>query len=118
MTALDKLAIAALAGEAMTTRSLLQDFRRLTPRLADVPAPESQDGNVRSLAAALIKLLAQRNGEPPPEWSAQIGAVIEPIHLLLSARTMKRLRQLCEQTSPEPLRKRGFFAPANYLMSA
>jgi hypothetical protein len=39
----------------------------------------------------------------------------EPIFLLEAAARMKRLRALCETQSPEPLRKRGFYAPPNFL---
>jgi len=117
MTLIEDLAAAALAGDGLTARSLLQDFQRARPRLADVPPPSSRDPRVRSLAAALVEMMAERNGEPPPRWTADIGPVAEPIHLLKSADRMSRLRHLCEEQSPEPLRRRRFFAPPNYLQS-
>ena len=36
-------------------------------------------------------------------------------HLLESATTLKRLRILCETESPLPLRRRGLYAPPNFL---
>jgi hypothetical protein len=35
-----------------------------------------------------------------------------------SAETMPRLRHLCETQSPEPLRRRGFLAPPDFLTFA
>jgi hypothetical protein len=47
-----------------------------------------------------------------------IGPVPEPVFLLESATRMKRLRILCETEAPEPLRKRGLFAPPDFLTFA
>jgi hypothetical protein len=38
-----------------------------------------------------------------------------PFYLLKVAASMKRLRELCETEAPEPLCKRGFYAPPNFL---
>jgi hypothetical protein len=48
-------------------------------------------------------------------WVKNVSPLTEPVFLLKSAATMKRLRFLCETESPEALRKRGFYAPPNYL---
>ena len=65
--------------------------------------------------AALVELMAQRLGQNPPPWAAEIGSAPQPVHLLQSASRMKRLRDSCERNAPWPLRRRLFFAPANYL---
>jgi hypothetical protein len=47
-----------------------------------------------------------------------IFSLKEPVYLVNAAIKMPRLRILCEEQSPEPLRKRGFLAPPNFLESA
>jgi hypothetical protein len=37
------------------------------------------------------------------------------MHLLEAATRMKRLRAHCESEAPEALRKRGLYAPADFL---
>ena len=67
------------------------------------------------MTAALLELFASRMKQEAPSWTAEVGPLSEPIFLLKAAETMKRLRQLCEAEAPEPLRKRGLYAPPNYL---
>jgi hypothetical protein len=62
-----------------------------------------------------VELLALRSGQKPPQWTKDVGALPEPFYLLKAAANMKRLRALCETQAPEPLRKRGFYAPPNFL---
>lgn len=38
--------------------------------------------------AALAELIAARKGQPPPEWSAGIGALPEPFFMLAAAETL------------------------------
>jgi hypothetical protein len=115
MVPIEHLAEAMLAGEGLILRSLTQDFLSNPPRLADIPQPMVKDSRVVAASAALLELLAGRLGQEAPAWTAQIGPLAEPIFLLKAAATMKHLRTLCERESPEPLRKRGFYAPPNYL---
>jgi hypothetical protein len=115
MATIEELAAAALNGESLMLRSLTQDLLREQPRLSDCPPPESSDLRLVAVAAALVELLALRRNQRPPAWAAGVGAAPQPIHLLKAAARMKRLRELCETQSPEPLRKRGFYAPPNFL---
>jgi hypothetical protein len=62
-----------------------------------------------------VELFALRLQQMPPQWTKDVGGLPEPFYLLKAASTMKRLRALCETEAPEPLRKRGFYAPANFL---
>ena len=118
MVQLEDIARAAIAGEALSVRSLTQDWLAAERHLAKVPRPENVDERVRIVAAALIELFALRRGEPAPDWTAQIGPLSEPMFLLRYAATMPRLRRMCELESPEPLRRRRIFAPADYLVAA
>lgn len=99
----------------MAARSLVQDFFRESPRLIDVPRPIVDDPYVLAASASLLELFASRLGQASPAWTRSVGPLPEPVFLLKAAATMKRLRELCETQSPEPLRKRGFYAPPNYL---
>lgn len=115
MVRLEALAEAALAGESLRLRSLVQDFLREAPRLADIPKPEVGDPQQLALLAALLELFAHRRRQAAPAWTAEVGPAPEPVYLLQAAATMPRLRRLCEVESPEPLRRRRLYAPPNYL---
>jgi hypothetical protein len=118
MVSLEDLAAAALRRDNLTLRSLVQDFLREHPHLQGVSRPQTEDQAILGIAAGLIELLAQRNEQAAPDWSRTIGAMPEPFILLEAALRMKRLRALCEAESPEPLRKRGLYAPPDFLTFA
>lgn len=115
MVRIEQLAEAALQGDGLAVRSLVQDFFRENPHLASISQPKVDDIRLLAASASLLELFASRLGQDAPEWTKSIDPLPEPIFLLKAATTMKRLRKLCETESPEPLRKRGFYAPPNYL---
>lgn len=115
MVTIEQLAEAALSRENLLLRSLWQEFVRQQPRLADLPRPSTSDARLLAAAASLAELLAVRLNQDPPPWCQGIGSLSEPMFLVRSAATMPRLRDHCLRDSPEPLRKRGFFAPPNFL---
>ncbi|MCI0690498.1 hypothetical protein L0337_00660 [candidate division KSB1 bacterium] len=115
MERIEQIAEAALQGDGLMTRSLVQDFFRSHPRIAEVSKPATEDKRLLAAAASLLELFALRLKQEAPSWTRSIGPLTEPIFLLKSAASMPRLRALCEAESPEPLRKRGFYAPPNYL---
>jgi hypothetical protein len=114
---MEDVAVAALSGDSLRTRSLMQDWLAGRPDVERLPPPVSPDPTTRSLIAALVELMAQRLGQNPPPWAVGIGPALRPTHLLRSALRMKRLRDECERSAPLPLRRRLFYAPANYLES-
>src|ERR1700681_4567278 len=114
---IEELAEAAINQDALSLRSLTQDLLRERPTLKDFPRPVAVDFKTLAAAAALIELFAERLHQEPPTWTREIGALPEPIYLVKAAATMKHLRTLCELQAPEPLRKRGFYAPPNFLES-
>lgn len=118
MVRIEQLAEAAINQDALLLRSLTQDLFRERPMLKDVLRPMAADFKTLAAAAALIELFAERLHQEPPAWTREIGPLSEPIYLLKAAATMRRLRTLCEEQAPEPLRKRGFYAPPNFLESA
>ena len=118
MVRIEQLAEAALNHDVLLLRSLTQDLLLEGPNLKEYSKPPAANFETLAAAASLIELLAERLNQEPPSWTNDVGALPQPIHLVKSAATMKHLRALCEQESPEPLRKRGFFAPPNFLKSA
>ena len=115
MVQIEQIADAALKGEGVTARSLTQDFFRGDPHLADIPKPDINDVRLLVACASLLELFASRLEQEAPTWTNSVEPLPEPVFLVKAAATMKRLRELCEKESPEPLRKRGLLAPPNYL---
>lgn len=115
---LDELAVALLEADNLRLRSLLQDALRENPDITTWPQPVSTDIRIRAAAASLAELCAERYSQPPPWWTERVESLPEPMFVVRSAATMKRLRRLCETESPLPLRKRGFYAPPGFLDSA
>lgn len=118
MASLEQIAEKALSGDALALRSMTQDWLRENPRLADCPRPGTDDPEILTVAAALVELFAQRSNQVPPSWSAEIGPLSHPRFLVRAAATMKHLRQMCLEESPDPLRRRKLYAPADFLRSA
>ena len=117
MVRIEQLAEAAINQDAFSLRSLTQDLLRECPKLKDFPRPMTVDFKTLAAAAALLELFAERLHQEPPVWTREIGALPEPIYLVRAAATMKHLKVLCELQAPEPLRKRGLYAPPNFLES-
>jgi hypothetical protein len=115
LLSIETIARTALQRDSLQLRSLVQDFLRSNALLATIARPATDDQSVLALSAALLELLALRSGQSPPVWTKTIGAADKPFYLLKSAERMKRLQQLCRRESPEPLRKRKFYAPPDYL---
>lgn len=118
MATLEALAEAALRRDGLRLRSLAQDFLREHPRFDDVPRPTIPDATTLSAAAGLLELLGERNGRAVPEWTRSVGPAPAPVYLVAAAERMERLRVLCESESPRPLRKRGLYAPPDFLSFA
>jgi hypothetical protein len=115
MVRIEEIAQSALAGDSLQTRSLTQELLREQKDLGNLPRPRTADARVLALSAGLAELFAGRVNQSAPDWTKSVGALDEPVFLVKSALTMKRLRELCETESPLPLRRRNFFVPPNYL---
>ena len=118
MDTVEQIVQAALTQDALFLRSLVQQFMRSQPQLEELPVFQTDDPVEFALAAAILELLAEQIDQTPPKWTAEADSLTEPIFLLKSASSMKRLRQLCVEESPLPLKRRGFYAPPNYLRFA
>src|SRR5262245_38978657 len=104
-----------LAFDALAARQWMADAERSGYNWSKVPQPMDLDATGSALAAGVTELMAARSGQTAPAWTASVSAAPGRIFLVRSAAAMPRLRALCEQEGPEPLRRRGFFAPPEFL---
>lgn len=118
MVTIEQIATAILHDDSLAARALVQDFLREQPVLAEITQPETDDRQVLAITASLLELFAQRTDQPAPGWTQQIGPVEQPIFLIRAAAHMRRLRDLCQDAAPEPLRRRRLYAPPDYLAFA
>jgi hypothetical protein len=116
MTLLDEVTLAVLEGRGVDARASWHELVRRYPAVAFLPEPESTWPMARALAASLAELLAARSDQPPPPWCARVPAATE-VRFLTTTRTEWKRDQL-RKTTPEPLRRRNFFAPEGFLRFA
>lgn len=118
MTTIEQVATAVLYDDNLATRALVQEFLRSQPILADIPRPDTADPILLAVVAALLELFSLRTQQSAPGWTQGVGPVEQPLYLLRSAAHMRRLRDLCRDAAPEPLRRRRLYAPPDYLAFA
>jgi len=116
MATIEQIVEAVLQDDNLLTRTLVQEFLRNHPILTDIPKPEMHDAISLTVAAALLELFSLRTQQAAPDWTQQVGPAEEPRYLLRSVTTMRRLRDLCRDAAPEPLRRRRLYAPPDYLV--
>lgn len=109
---------ALLAYDALSARQWVADAERSGFDWSVVPPPKDLDPTASALAAGITELMATRSEQSPPAWTAAVPAAPERLFLVRSAAAMPRLRALCELEGPEPLRRRGLFAPPEFLTAA
>lgn len=115
---LRELVRALLAYDALAARQWVADSLRQGVVWVSMPEPTDLDAVSLGVAAGVAELLAARAGQAPPPWAGTVEVAPTPVCLVKAARTMPRLRQLCEQEGPEPLRRRGILAPPEFLKVA
>jgi hypothetical protein len=106
---------AVLDGDDLAARQWVKDARRCRLDLSTLPEPHDLDDTGRAVAAALMDLLASRNGQPPPSWVASTAKAPVPVFLLPRAEHSAALRRWCEQDTPDALRQRNVFAIRDFL---
>ncbi len=109
---------ALLQGDALTARQWVADAYRAGVDWSGVPRPVGLMEAEMAVAAGIVELLAQRANQPAPAWAANVPPALEPVFLVRAAMTLPRLRRLCEEEGPEPLRKRKILAPPDFLTAA
>jgi len=115
---LEDLVGALLRYDALAARQWVADARREGLEWRTVPEPRSLDPVGMAVAAGIVELLASRARQSPPDWTAAVPALPEPLLLVRAAAWMPRLRHVCEVEGPAPLRKRGLLAPPEFLTAA
>lgn len=115
---LPDLVRALLSFDALAARQWVADSLREGLVWASIPVPTDLDPVGLGVAAGVVELLAGRVGQRPPSWASAVEVAPTPVFLVKAARTMPRLRQLCEQEGPEPLRRRRIWAPPDFLTVA
>lgn len=118
MELIEKIAQAALERDSLQLRSLVQDFAHANLEISSIPKPVTTNQKLLVMTAAIVELFAERTKQSAPSWTKEIGSLAEPFFLVESALRMKRLKTLCENESPEPLRKRLLYAPPHFLQYA
>ncbi len=115
---LGDLVRALLSFETLIARQWVADSLRQGVVWVSTPAPTDLDPVELGVAAGVAELLAERAGQAPPPWASSVEVGPSPVWLVKAARTMPRLRKLCETEGPEPLRRRGILAPPEFLSVA
>jgi hypothetical protein len=109
---------ALLACDPLEARQWVADAKRLDFVWSDLRMPEGLDSTGLAVAAAVTEMLAGRAGQAPPPWTATVPPAPAPVFLVRAASAMPRLRRLCVDEGPEPLRCRNIFAPPEFLSVA
>ena len=109
---------ALMSFDVLSARQWVADAERLRISWSEVDRPDGMDAEQLAVAAGVVELLAERAGQAPPNWTSKVGESPKRIYLVRAAESMPRLRQLCEQDGPEPLRRRRIMAPPEFLSVA
>jgi len=107
-----------IACDALAARQWVADARREGIEWSRVPEPRMDDPLQMAIAAAMVELMAQRAGQPAPDWTRTVPPAPQPVFLVRAAASMPRTRRLCEEKGPEPLRRRRILAPPEFLTTA
>ncbi len=113
-----ELVHALLAGDVLTARQCVADAQRMRLQWDRLDRPTDLTDREMSVAAAVIELLASRNGAMPPPWTATIGGVRELLVLDPGLEEMPRSFARARTDGPEPLRRRNMVAPPDFLSVA
>lgn len=112
------LVLALLRCDALTARQWVADAARGGFDWTNVPEPTGLDAVGLAVAAGTAELMAGRLGQAPPGWAAAVPAAPEHHFLVQAAEFLPRLRRMCEEEGPEPLRRRRLLAPPGFLTTA
>ena len=105
--------VTAVLTDDLTARQLVKDAKREGFKWSQAPALESGSPKERAVYASVVELLAQRNGEPFPAWTHDVGRAPEPVHLMgTGSNTLKRR---FEASAPTVLKARNVYAGPDYL---
>jgi len=104
--------------DALVARQWVSDAARSGFDWTEVAEPRGMDSLSLAVAAAVVEMIAARQGVRPAPWTASVPAAPRRVFLVEAAESLPRLRRLCEEEGPEPLRRRGLLAPPEFLTAA
>ncbi len=106
---------ALLQGDTIRARQWVADAARLRLSWSELPNPEDLSPVARAIAAGVVEMMASRVGQPAPSWARAVPASPTTVFLVRAAESMPRLRKLCEEEGPAPLRERRILATPEFL---
>lgn len=109
---------ALMSFDALRARQWVADAMRMPIIWPEVARPTDMDAEQMAIAAGVVELLAARSGQQSPSWTVEVGESPRRIYLVRATESMPRLRKLCEEEGPEPLRRRQIMAPPEFLTVA
>lgn len=104
--------------DALAARQWVADAMHVPIEWSEIDRPSGLGAEQLAVAAGVVELLAERSRQRSPSWTAEVAASPRRIYLVRAAESMPRLRQLCEEEGPEPLRRRQIMAPPGFLTVA
>ena len=116
MMTIERIAYAALYADPLLLRAYAMKFLDEVRDLHRVPRPDNDNPLVMSVAAGLLELFCQRAGQKPPTWTRAVGPAPKPTFLWRDAKGFTR--RLCQEESPEPLKRRRLYAAPDFLTFA
>ena len=93
---------------------LLREARLGKLQFNEIAQPMHLDHDRLALCASLVEHMAAQVGRAPPQWTQNVGVAETPRYLVKFG--LPKMKSRYESEAPEPLRRRGFYAPAGYLM--
>ena len=109
---------ALVSRDALRARQWVADAARAAFDWTRVAQPRGLDALGLAVAAAVVEMMAGRQGSRPASWTSAVPAAPQRLFLVRAAESLPRLRRLCEEEGPEPLRRRGLLAPPDFLTAA
>ncbi len=109
---------ALMSFDVLRARQWVADAMRMPISWSEVARPAGMDAEHLAVAAGVVELMAERSGQQSPSWTVEVGESPRRIYLVRAAESMPRLRQLCEEEGPVPLRRRHIMAPPEFLSVA
>jgi hypothetical protein len=112
---LHELVRALLTGDLLSARQYVADARRGNVDWSRLSPPSGYTEREMAVAAAIVELLATRNGSAPPPWTHAVGGLHEALILDPGLDRMPRSFARAKAAGPEPLRRRNLIALPDFL---
>jgi hypothetical protein len=108
-----KLVSAVLQNDDLTARQFVKDAKRAAFSWGHAPELVFATQRERAVYAGLVELLADRNGETPPDWARRVGQAPESVFLMgANSPVWQRVYQA---RAPASLKAHNVFADSDYL---